>query len=43
LGKARTELEEMERRKKKTNLGNNQRERRNRAEELKNQRIDKGK
>ena len=35
------ELEVMERRKKKTNLKDNQREKRNRAEELRNQRMDK--
>jgi len=36
LGKVRMELEVMERRKKKTNLKDNQREKRNRAEELRN-------
>jgi len=41
LEKARMELEEMEREKKKTNLRDNQRERRNRAEELGNQKLDK--
>jgi len=37
------ELEAMERRKKKTNLRDNQRERRNRAKELRNQKMNRRK
>jgi len=43
LEKARMELEEIERRKKKTKLRDNQRGRRNQAEKLRNQRIDRRK
>jgi len=41
LGKVRMELEVMERGKKKTNLGDNHRERRNQAEKLRNQKMDR--
>ena len=43
MEKVRTELEAMEREKKKTNLGDNQRGRKNWAEKLGNQRLDKKK